>query len=98
MFFAKGFWMRSVLAAASLAIVLTGCANTESQRDRMLIGAGLGAATGATIGAVAGSTVNATLAGAALGAVGGGLIGVVPTPRNCIATDEQGTPYKVRCP
>ena len=98
MFFAKGFWMRSVLAAASLAIVLTGCANTESQRDRMLIGAGLSAATGATIGAVAGSTVNATLAGAALGAVGGGLIGVVTTPRNCIATDEQGTPYKVRCP
>lgn len=90
--------MRPVIAATLLAAVLAGCANTESQRDRMLIGAGLGAATGATIGAVAGSTVNATLAGAALGAVGGGLIGVVTTPRNCIAHDQDGTPYKVRCP
>ncbi|WP_305983891.1 hypothetical protein [Roseibium sp. MMSF_3544] len=90
--------MKPILAMAALALVLTGCANTESQRDRMLIGAGLGAATGATIGAVAGSTVNATIAGAALGAVGGGLVGVVTTPRNCIAHDLNGTPYKVRCP
>ncbi|PVB61707.1 hypothetical protein [Labrenzia sp. 011] len=90
--------MKSILAVTALLLLLTGCANTESQRDRMLIGAGLGAATGATIGAVAGSTVNATLAGAALGAIGGGLVGVVTTPRNCIAQDEYGTPYKVRCP
>lgn len=90
--------MKQILAVAALAFLLAGCVNTESQRDRMLIGAGLGAATGATIGAVAGSTVNATLAGAALGAVGGGLIGVVTTPRNCIAHDQNGTPYKVRCP
>jgi len=90
--------MKLILAVAALAFLLAGCANTESQRDRMLIGAGLGAATGATIGAVAGSTVNATIAGAALGAVGGGLIGVVTTPRNCIAHDQNGTPYKVRCP
>ncbi|TYC48670.1 hypothetical protein FMN50_26820 [Rhodobacterales bacterium] len=90
--------MKAVLAAAAAAMLLTGCANTESQRDRMLIGAGLGAATGATLGAVAGSTVNATLAGAALGAIGGGLVGVVTTPRNCIAHDLEGTPYKVRCP
>ena len=60
--------MKPVLASACLAVLLTGCANTENQRDRVLIGAGLGA----TIGAVAGSTVNATLAGAALGAIGYG--------------------------
>ncbi|MCV0425081.1 MAG: hypothetical protein K5905_06395 [Roseibium sp.] len=90
--------MNRILAATALALLLAGCANTESQRDRMLIGAGLGAATGATIGAVAGSTVNASIAGAALGAIGGGLVGVVTTPRNCIAHDEYGTPYKVRCP
>lgn len=90
--------MKPVLAAATAALLLAGCVNTESQRDRMLIGAGLGAATGATIGAVAGSTVNATFAGAALGALGGGIIGVVTTPRNCIARDQDGTPYKVRCP
>ena len=90
--------MRLILVLGALAVLLGGCVNTESQRDRMLIGAGLGAATGATIGAVAGSTVNATVAGAALGAVGGGLIGVVTTPRNCIAHNQNGTPYKVRCP
>jgi len=90
--------MKPLIAVTAAALLLAGCVNTESQRDRMLIGAGLGAATGATIGAVAGSTVNATLAGAALGAVGGGLIGVVTTPRNCIARDQNGTPYKVRCP
>ncbi len=90
--------MKQILAVAALAFLLAGCVNTESQRDRMLIGAGLGAATGATIGAVVGSPVIATLAVASLGAVGGGLIGVVTTPRNCIAHDQNGTPYKVRCP
>ncbi|MEP0233076.1 MAG: hypothetical protein ABJO97_03645 [Roseibium sp.] len=91
--------MKITLIAAVLAISLTGCVtNTESQRDRMLIGGGLGAATGAVIGGVAGSTAGAALAGAALGAVGGGLVGIVTTPRNCIARDQDGTPYKVRCP
>ncbi len=90
--------MRSILATTAVGLLLAGCVNTESQRDRMLIGAGLGAATGATVGAVAGSTVNASIAGAALGAVGGGIIGVMTTPRNCIAHDPQGAPYRVRCP
>lgn len=90
--------MKSVVAAAALALALSGCVNTESQRDRMLIGAGLGAATGATVGAVAGSTVGSAVAGAALGAIGGGIAGVISTPRNCIARDQQGVPYKVRCP
>jgi osmotically inducible lipoprotein OsmB len=90
--------MRRVLAAAAAALLLASCNSTESQRDRMLIGAGLSAATGATIGAVAGSSVGSSLAGAAIGAVGGGLIGVITAPQNCIAYDQDGTPYKVRCP
>lgn len=90
--------MKTALALLLLSFALAGCTNTDSQRDRMLIGAGLGAATGATIGAVAGSTTGTALAGAALGAIGGGLIGVVTTPRNCIARDLDGTPYKVKCP
>ena len=32
------------------------------------------------------------------GAMGGGIIGVMTTPRNCIARDQNGVPYKVRCP
>ena len=91
--------MKPGLAAAVLALFLSGCvANTESQRDRMLIGGGLGAATGAAIGAAAGSTAGAAVAGAAIGAVGGGLIGVVTTPRSCIAHDPEGTRYTVPCP
>jgi len=90
--------MKPLLAAAVLAVFLAGCVNSESQRDRMLIGGGLGAATGAVIGAAAGSSTGATLAGAAIGAMGGGIIGVMTTPRNCIARDQNGVPYKVRCP
>ncbi|MBO9419972.1 MULTISPECIES: bacteriocin [Stappiaceae] len=90
--------MKPAIALLSLTLLLAGCANTESQRDRMLIGAGLGAATGATIGAAAGSTGGAAFAGAALGAIGGGLIGVVTSPRNCVARDPEGTPYTVPCP
>ncbi|MFD1696571.1 hypothetical protein [Roseibium aestuarii] len=89
----------ATILAPCLVFGLTGCvSNTDSQRDRMLIGAGMGAATGAVIGGVAGSTAGAAVAGAALGALGGGIIGVVTTPRNCIARDQDGTPYKVRCP
>lgn len=90
--------MKHILSLALLAFFLCGCVSTESQRDRMLIGAGLGAATGATIGAVAGSSVGSSLAGAAIGAIGGGLIGAITTPTKCIAYDVNGTPFKVQCP
>ena len=90
--------MKSALFVAACALLPAGCVNTDSQRDRMLIGGGLGAATGAVAGAAAGSTAGAALAGAAVGAVGGGIIGVVTTPRNCVARDKNGASYKVRCP
>lgn len=91
--------MKQLMGATALALFLGGCvSNTDSQRDRMLMGAGLGAASGAIIGGVAGSTAGSALAGATLGAIGGGLVGIVTTPRNCIARDQNGTVYKVRCP
>lgn len=91
--------MKRLLVVSVCGVLLAGCVtNSESQRDRMLIGGGLGAAAGATLGAAAGSTAGAAVAGAALGAIGGGLVGIVTTPRNCIARDKDGTPYKVRCP
>lgn len=91
--------MKPLFAVVVLTAFLGGCiANTDSQRDRMLIGGGLGAATGAAIGAAAGSTAGAALAGATIGALSGGIVGVMTTPRNCIARDQDGTPYKVRCP
>lgn len=76
---------------------LAACSST-SQRDRILVGGGLGAATGAAIGVAAGSTAGAALAGAAIGAVGGGLIGAATAPRECIARDANRNPYKVPCP
>jgi uncharacterized protein YcfJ len=90
--------MKPALAIISLTVVLAGCMNTQSQRDRVLIGAGLGAATGATIGAAAGSTAGVALVGATIGAIGGGMIGAVTAPNTCIARDQNGTPYKVQCP
>lgn len=80
-----------------LSAGLCACSST-SQRDRILVGGGLGAVTGAAIGVAAGSTAGAALAGAAIGAVGGGLIGAATAPRECIARDANRNPYKVPCP
>ncbi|ADZ69863.1 glycine zipper domain-containing protein [Polymorphum gilvum] len=89
--------MKRIVGVAIAALVLAGC-SSDSQRDRTLVGGGLGAATGAAIGAAAGSSAGAALAGAALGAVGGGLIGAMTAPKNCIARDPKGNPYRVACP
>lgn len=78
--------------------LLCGCVNSDSQRDRVIVGAGLGAATGMTVGAVAGSSVGASFAGATIGAIGGGIIGAVTTPTNCVSHDQYGNTIKVRCP
>ena len=91
--------MKQLIVASVCGLLVSGCAgSSDSQRDRMLIGGGLGAATGATIGAAAGSTAGAAIAGAAIGAIGGGLIGMVTAPKKCIARDQNGNTYQVTCP
>ncbi len=91
--------MKIVPCLAVTALLLAGCqSGNMSQRDRLLVGGGLGAATGATIGAIAGSSTGAALAGAAVGAVGGGIVGYMTMPKDCIAKDNLGRPFRVACP
>jgi len=89
--------VKALIAAAAAALFLAGC-QSDSQRDRALVGGGLGAATGAVIGAATGGGAGAAVAGAAIGAVGGGVIGAATAPKNCIAYDRYGNPYRVVCP
>lgn len=89
--------MKKLLLIAASATFLAGC-QSDSQRDRALVGGGLGAATGAVIGAAAGNGVGPALAGAAIGAAGGAIIGSATTPKNCVAYDRYGNPYRVACP
>lgn len=89
--------MKHVLLLAAAAAFLAGC-QSDSQRDRALVGGGLGAATGAIIGAAAGNGAGPALAGAAIGAAGGAIVGAATTPKNCVAYDRYGNPYRVVCP
>ncbi|WP_417677296.1 bacteriocin [Roseibium sp.] len=90
--------MKKLIVLAAAGLLLAAC-QSDSQRDRALVGGGLGAATGAVIGsAIDGGGAGGALAGAAIGAVGGAVIGGATTPKNCVAYDRYGRPYRVACP
>jgi hypothetical protein len=65
----------SVLAAATLAVVMTGCVNRDGTQDNTGSGALIGAGTGAMIGGAASRSGEGALVGAAIGLLTGGLIG-----------------------
>ncbi|MCC4243139.1 glycine zipper domain-containing protein [Stappia indica] len=88
--------VRIVLVGAA-ALLLAAC-QSDSQRDRALVGGGLGAATGAVIGAAATGDVGGALVGGVIGGVGGAMVGSATTPKNCIARDRYGRRYRVACP
>ncbi len=89
--------MKKVILLAACGLVLAGC-QSDSQRDRALVGGGLGAATGAAIGAAATGDVGGALVGGVLGGAGGAMIGSATTPKNCVARDRYGRRYRVACP
>ncbi|WP_349357615.1 glycine zipper domain-containing protein [Stappia sp.] len=90
--------MLKIVLVSGAALLLVAC-QSDSQRDRALVGGGLGAATGAVIGsAIDGGGVGGALVGAAVGGVGGAMVGSATTPKNCIATDRYGRRYRVACP
>ncbi|MBD8890494.1 MULTISPECIES: glycine zipper domain-containing protein [Roseibium] len=89
--------MKKLIVVAASALLLTAC-QSDSQRDRALVGGGLGAATGAAIGAATGNGVGGALVGAAIGGAGGAIVGSATTPKNCVAYDRYGRPYRVACP
>jgi uncharacterized membrane protein len=69
--------IRTVFLAAALAAGLAACG--QSQGDRALSGAGLGAAGGAAVGALTGGS---PLTGAVIGGVGGAAAGALTSPRD----------------
>ena len=89
--------MRKLVLLVAVAGLVAGC-QSSSQQDRALVGGGLGAATGAVIGAAAGNGAGPALVGAAIGAAGGAAIGAATAPKDCIAYDRNGNPFRVVCP
>ncbi|WP_269581041.1 glycine zipper domain-containing protein [Roseibium sp. Sym1] len=89
--------MKKLVLLAAVGLALAGC-QSDSSRDRALVGGGLGAATGAAIGAAATGDVGGALVGAAIGGAGGAIVGGATTPKNCVAYDRYGNPYRVACP
>lgn len=89
--------MKKLLAISAACLFLAAC-QSDSQRDRALVGGGLGAATGAAIGAAATGDVGGALVGGVIGAAGGAIVGSATTPKNCVAYDRYGNPYRVACP
>ena len=74
---------QNVIAVTVLALAMAGCGTTTG--DRVVSGAGIGAAGGAVIGAMTGSWAT----GAAIGALGGGALGAATDPCDL----DLGTPY-----
>ncbi len=89
--------MKKFLVLAVAAVALAGC-NTNSQTDRTLGGAALGAGAGALIGAATGGGGRAVATGALIGAGTGAVVGAATTPRNCWARDDYGRRYRIACP
>ena len=90
--------MKKLFLLGATALLLTAC-QSDSQRDRALVGGGLGAATGAVVGsAIDGGGAGGAIAGAVIGGAGGAILGSATTPKNCVAYDRYGNPYRVACP
>ena len=80
----------------AIGVTLAAC-STDSQSDRTIGGAALGAGSGAAIGAIAGGGRGAAI-GAIAGGVGGALIGRATTPNNCVFRRADGSQFQAACP
>lgn len=80
-----------------LALSVAGC-NTESQSQRTLGGAAIGAGTGALVGVATGGGGRGAAIGALAGGAAGALIGRATTPNNCIFQDVNGRRFTGPCP
>ena len=89
--------MKKFLVLVVATAALAGC-NSNSQTDRTLGGAAIGAGTGALIGAATGGGGSAVATGALIGGATGAVVGSATTPRRCVAYDDYGRRYRVPCP
>jgi hypothetical protein len=79
-----------------LMLALAGC-NTDSQSQRTVGGAAIGAAGGAAVGGAIGGWRGAGI-GALAGGATGALVGRASTPNNCIFRDVNGRQFVGPCP
>lgn len=84
---------KTIIALALAGFAMAGC-SADSQRDRALVGGGLGAATGAVVGGAVSGDAGGALVGGVIGAATGAMAGAATTPRNCV--DRFGN--RVPCP
>ncbi len=91
--------IRSTAAAALLGIALlaAGCTNPNDPGQRVLGGAGLGAAGGAALGAIAGGGRGAAI-GAVLGGATGAVVGGATTPQQQPHYQQGYPPQPEKCP
>jgi len=77
-------------AALALAVIISGCSQPLSTREKStLVGGGLGAATGAIIGAAVGAPGAGAAIGGALGAGTGALVGDQMQKRDVQEAEQQ---------
>ena len=87
--------MRIAIAAAALALLLTGC--ETARQDRALTGGLIGAGAGAAIGGIAGRSVGGALVGGVIGGAAGAIIADATRPGYCYRYTSSGRKRYFRC-
>ena len=84
-------------AICAIALLTLAACNTDSQSQRTIGGAAIGAGSGALVGAAVNGGRGAAV-GAVAGGVAGALVGRATTPNNCIFEDRNGRRFTDPCP
>ena len=87
--------MRIAIAAAALALLLTGC--ETARQDRALTGGLIGAGGGALIGGLATRSAGGAVAGGLIGAAAGAIIADATRPGYCYRVTSSGRKRYFRC-
>jgi hypothetical protein len=87
--------MRIAIAAAALALLLTGC--ETARQDRALTGGLIGAGAGAAIGGIASRSVGGALVGGVIGGAAGAIIADATRPGYCYRVTSSGKRRYFRC-
>jgi len=88
--------MKKIALILAVGVALSACSQTATQQ-RVTTGAAIGAVGGAVVGAAVGGGKGAVI-GAAVGGIGGAAVAGATAPKNCVAYDRYGRPYRVVCP
>jgi len=88
--------MRIAIAAAALALLLSGC--ETARQDRALTGGLIGGGLGAAVGGLASRSAGGAVAGGLIGAAAGAIIADETRPGRCYRITSSGRRVRARCP